>query len=92
MQPFSTVTTAASGFPINSSSSRVLPTPTSMEYPVILKANSALKPLYSILGVNELTPSLAVKSFTLPALTKVEISSLSQLLLYDTASYSKYQK
>ena len=40
--------------------------------PIILKADPELKPLYLTLGVLELTPSLAVRKFTLPALNKVK--------------------
>ena len=38
---------------------------------VILKVEPSLKELYTMLGVLELTASLAAKKFTLPALEKV---------------------
>jgi hypothetical protein len=52
------------------SSTRALPT-LQLGQIVILKVEPSLKELYTMLGVLELTASLAVKKFTLPALEKV---------------------
>ena len=52
------------------STTRVVPT-LQLDQIVILKVEPSLKELYTMLGVLELTASLAVKKFTLPALEKV---------------------
>jgi hypothetical protein len=55
------------------SATRALPT-LQLDQIVILKVEPSLKELYTMLGVLELTASLAVKKFTLPALEKVGLS------------------
>ena len=57
--------------------------------PIILKADPELKPLYLTLGVLELTPSLAVRKFTLPALNKVNtyISCSDQYSIFSLIFY-----
>lgn len=57
----------------STSSTRALPT-LQLDQIVILKVEPSLKELYTMLGVLELTASLAVKKFTLPALEKVGLS------------------
>ena len=57
----------------STSSTRALPT-LQLDQIVILKVEPTLKELYTMLGVLELTASLAVKKFTLPALEKVGLS------------------
>jgi hypothetical protein len=54
----------------STSSTRALPA-LQLDQIVILKVEPSLKELYTMLGVLELTASLAVKKFTLPALEKV---------------------
>ena len=44
-----------------------------MNLPTVIKSDSSLNELYQILGIMELTPSLAVKKFILPTLNQVGI-------------------
>lgn len=42
-----------------------------MNLPTVIKSDPSLIELYQILGILELTPSLAVKKFILPSLNQV---------------------
>ena len=64
---------ATSAISTSTASTRALPA-LQLDQIVILKVEPSLKELYTMLGILELTASLAVKKFTLPALERVGLS------------------